>query len=67
MSIDEVEGVDVGGSTSIASFWELIFVNEDGDGGGGFCKEAFRFLDKSQVKIYSHLPGNKCKWTINIA
>jgi hypothetical protein len=28
--IDEVDGVDVNASMSIASFWELIFANEDG-------------------------------------
>jgi hypothetical protein len=42
-SIDERDGLDVDGSTSMASFWELIFTGEDVDGGdGGFCKEAFR-------------------------
>jgi hypothetical protein len=39
-SIDEVEGVDVDGSMSMASFRELIFTSEDG-AGDGFCKEAF--------------------------
>jgi hypothetical protein len=38
--IDEVKGVDVDGSMSIASLRELIFTSKDG-GGDGFCKEAF--------------------------
>jgi hypothetical protein len=58
-SIDRVEGVDVDRSMSIASFQELIFASEDGDAGGGFYKEAFRFLDKSEIKIYNHFPGSK--------
>jgi hypothetical protein len=35
-SIDEVDGMDVNVSMSMASFWELIFASED-VGGGGFC------------------------------
>jgi hypothetical protein len=51
--------VDVDRSVSIASFQELIFASEDGDAGGGFDTEAFRFLDKSEIKIYNHLLGSK--------
>src|SRR3981189_3292007 len=40
---DEVDGLDVDGSTSIASFRALIFFACEDDGGGdGFCEEAFR-------------------------
>jgi hypothetical protein len=40
MFINEVEGVDVDVSMSIASFLELIFTSKGG-GGDGFCKKAF--------------------------
>jgi hypothetical protein len=60
MSMDDVECVNVDGSMSIASFWELIFTNEDVTG-DGFCKEAFRFMGKSEMKIYSDLPGGKSR------
>jgi hypothetical protein len=44
-SIDEVDGMDVDVSTSMASFWEPIFACEDVvGGGGGFCSEAVRVL-----------------------
>jgi hypothetical protein len=36
-SVDEVEGMDIDVSTSIASFWELIFADEDVFDGDGFC------------------------------
>jgi hypothetical protein len=41
---DEVDGLDVDGSTSIASLREVIFACEDVGGGDGFCAEAFRVL-----------------------
>jgi hypothetical protein len=41
---DEVDGLDINGSTSIASLQELIFAREDVGGGEGFCEEAFRVL-----------------------
>ena len=43
---DEVDGLDVDVSTSMASFRELIFFacEDVGVGGDGFCEEAFRVL-----------------------
>ena len=42
---DEVDGVDVDWSTSMASLRGFIFACEDvGVGGDGFCEEAFRVL-----------------------
>jgi hypothetical protein len=49
-------GADVDGSTSIASFWELISAHEVMMAS---IKEPFRFSDKSEMKIYSDFPGGK--------
>jgi hypothetical protein len=56
-SIDEFDGLDVVGSTSIASFWELIFACKDVGGVVmASAKKPLRFLDFSKNELYSDSP-----------
>jgi hypothetical protein len=56
-SIDEFDGLDVVGSTSIASFLEFIFACEDVGGVVmASAKKPLRFSDFSKMELYSDLP-----------
>jgi hypothetical protein len=55
-SIDEVDGMDVDVSTSMASFWELIFANEDVGVVMASAKEPLKFSEYSDIKLYSGSP-----------
>jgi hypothetical protein len=59
---DEVDGLDVDGSTSIASLHELIFACEDV---GGLVmssvKKPLEFSDFSEMKLYSDSPAGESR------
>jgi hypothetical protein len=58
---DEADGLDVAGSTSIASLRDDIFACEDVGGGDGFCEEAFKVLGVRRDQLYSDLPSGESR------
>jgi hypothetical protein len=60
-SIDEVDGMDVNVSTSIASLQELIFAGEDGGVVMASVRKPLEFSEFSEIKLYSDSPaGESC-------
>jgi hypothetical protein len=59
---DEVDGLDVDGSTSMASLREAIFACEDvGDVVMASVKKPLGFSDFSEMKLYSDSPASESR------
>jgi hypothetical protein len=58
---DEVDGLDVDGSTSMASLLELIFTCKDGVVVMASVKKRLEFSDLSEMKLYSDSPAGESR------